>query len=69
MLFVKLTLLFFLGILVVLAIKRMIFCILNIRALCSRKYRSNPMHQRHSIVYNKKTKKLESDHKIILPYE
>lgn len=69
MLFVRLTLLFVLGILVVLAIKRMILCVLNIIALFNRKDRCLPINQRHGIVYNKKNKKLEADQSLILPYE
>lgn len=69
MLFVKLALLFILGILVVLAIKKMIFCILNIKFLLNRKDRCNPLNQRHGIVYNKKTNKLEEYQSPKLPYE
>lgn len=69
MLFVKLALLFVLGILVVLAIKKMIFCILNIKLLLNRKDHCNQSNQRHGIVYNKKTNKLEEYQSPKLPYE
>lgn len=51
------------------AVKKIIFAILNLRAL--NQYRKSPdsISQRQGIVYNKRTKKLEADQSPILPYK
>ncbi len=58
-----------LAIIGVFALKRLFFAILNLRALIEYKKNPDPINQRHGIVYNKKTGKLEADQSPILPYE
>lgn len=53
----------------VFSLKRLFFAILNLNALRQYKKHPDPMNQRHGIVYNRKTKKLEADQSPILPYE
>ena len=53
----------------VFSLKRLIFAILNLNALRQYKKHPDPISQRHGIIYNKRTGKLEADQSPILPYE
>ncbi len=51
------------------AVKKIIRTILNLRALNQYRKSPDPINQRHGIVYNKETNKLEADQSPILPYK
>ncbi len=55
--------------LIIFCLKRTYYAFMNILAL--RRYRKDPssLPQHHSMVFNKKTGKLEADNSPILPYE
>lgn len=53
----------------VFCLKRLFFAVLNLRALINYKKHPESINQRHGIVYNKKTGKLEADQSPILPFE
>ncbi len=52
-----------------LCVKKIVECILNIKVLNKKENHYDVAKQRNGIVYNKKTKKLEADQSIILPFE
>lgn len=50
-------------------VKRIIYAILNLIELRHFNRTADPINQRHGIVFNKTTQKLEADQSPILPYE
>lgn len=58
-----------LTIVAVLCYNKIIKCIAKLNIKSKKEYRYDIAKQRNGIVYNKKTKKLEADQSIILPFE
>ena len=59
----------FLSIVALFCLKRIVFILFNLRALNQYRKNPDPINERHGMVFNKKTNKLEADQSIILHYE
>lgn len=57
------------GVMLVFLIKKAIFIIYNIAELNDKRSCLDSSKQRHGIVFNKRTKQLEADQSVILPFE
>jgi hypothetical protein len=66
---IKLLLLSILGIIAIFLFKRLIFAIYNLMDLFNKDIRTDVTRQRNGMVFNKKTKQLEADQSIILPFK
>lgn len=58
-----------LAMLAVFCLRRIVYAILNIRALNAYRHDANPLNQHQGIVLNKKTRKLEADQSPVLPFD
>lgn len=65
----KLIAFIFISIAVIFSLKRAFYALKNIKALKNYEQDPDPINQRHGMVFNKKTGKLEADQSPILPYE
>lgn len=66
---VKLIGIVILAVVALFSLKRIVFGILNLRALRSYRRDANPINQRHGMVFNRRTRKLEADQSPILPFD
>lgn len=65
----KLIAVFILGLVLVFLLKKLTQCLINLSVLYKKDNALDISKQRDGIVYNTKSKKLEADQSIILPFE
>ena len=66
---IKLLLVFVLGIIAILLIKRMVYAVYNILELRNKSNAYDIVKKRNGIVFNTTTNKLEADQSVMLPFE